>query len=124
MWAFLRASLACVLLMTVAIAMDFGHTRQGRPATDGSHPYLKFMIGFAVLGAVMAFGDAWSWAGRSGPVKRLTALAFGTGFGFAIPAVIAVHGLYFGWLDPVAVVLGRELVGWWQAGFAGYSRTG
>jgi hypothetical protein len=50
-----------------------------------------------ILGAI-AFVYAWSWAGRSGPIHRLTSRACGVALGYLVPAAIISHALYFQWV--------------------------
>ncbi len=58
----------------------------------------------------LAFGRGWIWAGREGPVQRLTSRAFGIGLGSLIPALVACHALYFNWATSVEAACGKEMI--------------
>ena len=59
------------------------------------------------IGSV-ALMDAWLWAGRHGPVHRLTERAFGTAIGALIPGIACLHALYFGWAGPLIKSVFRD----------------
>ncbi len=90
--AFLRGLGGCGLALALGILEDFRSTRMGSP-----HLGLMLMTGGGLVFGMIAFIDAWRWAGANGPVHRLTSRACGIALGSAVPAVVATHALYFHW---------------------------
>jgi hypothetical protein len=62
-----------------------------------------------ILGAI-AFGYAWSWAGQSGPVHKLTSRACGVALGYLAPAAIISHALYFHWVAALQAACANGLL--------------
>ena len=90
--ALLRGFFVCSMTLLLGMLEDIRFTCEGR------RPFgLIFMTGTLLVLGIIAFGDAWLWAGRPGPVNRLTTRACGMALGTLIPAVVACHALYFHW---------------------------
>lgn len=87
--------------------------------TGGPHVAVKIMTAVAFAIGIIALGDAWLWAGRSGPVHRLTGRALGTAAGYLVPAIAGCHALYFHWAEPVQMAYGRAVAQLFRAVVSG-----
>jgi hypothetical protein len=79
------------------LAIIFGMLQDLRLGRDGRPLGLLMTTGMTLIVGAIALNDSWTWAGRDGPVHRLTARAFGMAMGCFVPAIIASHALYFHW---------------------------
>jgi hypothetical protein len=101
--SFLRGFSLSLVCLVYAIVQDL---RWGKP---GNHLLVVVAAAMMVGWGLLAWGYAWTWAGRTGPVHRLTSRACGVAFGFLVPALIAGHALFFNWLAPFERFCGSEL---------------
>jgi hypothetical protein len=67
------------------------------PRANPHHVGLSIITAAGLILGAVAFAYAWSWAGRTGPVNRLTSRAFGIAMGYLVPSAIALHALCFHW---------------------------
>lgn len=104
-FAFARALLLCAFLMLVGMLEDLRY-----PIGSRIHMGVVMMTAFALIFGIIAFIYAFLWAGRTGPVHRLTALACGTALGYMVPAIVASHALYFGWIGPAQTAYAHGLL--------------
>lgn len=100
----------CSLLLGYAVLIDLRKDRRGSHLVSDPHLFLKLTIVAGLFCAMVDFADAWKWAGRQGPVNRLAPRACGTALGFAMPAIVVLHALYFHWFDPLETAFGKELM--------------
>jgi hypothetical protein len=94
--AFLRGLLVSCVALVLGMLEDLRF-----PPGWQSHLGLTLMAALGLILGMIAFGYAWSWAGRSGPVHRLTSRACGVALGYLVPASIISHALYFHWAGPL-----------------------
>ena len=103
--AFLRGLCISVAALVMAILDDLRLT-----ASEGPHLGLMMMAGLGLVFGTIAFTDAWIWAGLIGPVHRLASRACGVALGFAVPAIVASHALYFHWAAAAEAAFGEALL--------------
>ena len=87
----------------------FGMLQDQRfPHSHTPHPGLLITTGFALFVGAVALSDAWAWAGKIGPARRLAWRAFGMAVWSLLSAGVACHALYFKWADPAEAACGRQ----------------
>jgi hypothetical protein len=103
--AFLRGLAICGTALLLGMIEDLRF-----PPGARSNLGLTMMAGVGLVMGTTAFGFAWAWAGRSGPVHRLTSRACGVGLGYLVPALAASHGLYFHWVHAAQMACANGLL--------------
>lgn len=90
--ALLRGLALSIVAILFGILQDLGRRRTVIPCLG-----MAVLAGFMVIIGLNDLADAWRWSGKGGPVYRLTPRAFGMALGFLVPALVAMHALYFRW---------------------------
>lgn len=103
--ALARGLFVCGFSLILAILQDLRS-----PRLSTSHLGLAMITGGGLVCGTIAFGYAWNWAGRSGPVHTLTSRACGVALGYLAPSVITSHALYFHWAGGLEAVCANGLV--------------
>jgi hypothetical protein len=103
--AFLRGLLVCCVALVLGMLEDLRF-----PAGWRSHLGLALVTRVALILGTVAFGYAWNWAGRSGPVHRLTSRACGVALGYLVPATTISHTLYFHWVSALQTACANGLL--------------
>ncbi len=104
-WAILRGLAISATSLVMGMLQDMRTHLSPR-----NHLGLTMMTAVGLILGCITFGYAWSWAGRSGPVHRLTSRACGEAVGFLVPALIMLHALYFHWAGMLQRAFVTELV--------------
>ena len=94
--AFLQGLGRGFLLIALGFFQDLRFVQRAR-----TWPHLDLLVtaGIALVLGLFSFGRAWIWAGREGPVHRLTSRACGTAMGYFAMGTVACHAMYFEWVD-------------------------
>jgi hypothetical protein len=101
--ALFRALTVCLLFLALGLLEDMR-------LTPGSFALgLLICAGTLLIFGTIAFVQAWIWAGKPGPVQRLTARACGAAIYCMSTAVVTIHAIYFGWVNSIEGPCHREI---------------
>jgi hypothetical protein len=108
--AFLRGLAVCGTALILGMMEDLRFPPGLRSKLVVTNLGLTMMTGVALILGATAFGYAWDWAGRSGPVHRLVSRACGIALGYLVPAIAASHALYFHWVHAAQMACAKGLL--------------